>query len=352
MTTGFANQAAPAQASDASTYNGFYFRDNLASTGKVPAVSPFNLTPDIIQSDVPVPNATVAFSTIDSWKQAYPTEPTPGQNYYYLRGLNGALDAFDGSVRLYWAPSQLILFPSSWKNNPLSTQKGSEEVGVQADAGHIGVGSQPFLLNTGSERLPTAESFYAFVSQNTASAVPTISSWLEMSQLLTQQLGFGFRNMVSFDPVAGPMLYRLGFDIPMSVGESATLQIGVSVQGIPAGDTVGLITDCYTPEMTSIALLPTKTNGDGYVAGIQVNVDPGFNASIAVQYWNTSGKVPPAGSQITVTANYVIPEDKFEKALTLGVLESRYAQAGTSNGVGPQQIAPVGAVTFVTTSAS
>lgn len=349
MTTGFANQAAPAQASTASTFNGFYFRDNLASLGTVPAVSPFNQCPDIIQSSVPVSNPGVTFSTIDSWQQAYPTEPTPGQNYYYLRGLNGALEAFDGSVQLYWTPSQLVLFPSSWKNNPLSTLNGREEVSMQADVGHIGVGAQPFGLNTASQRLPNANSFYAFVSQNTASAIPTISSWLEMSQLLTQQLGFGFRNMVAFDPVAGPMLYRLGFDIPMSVGESATLQISVSVQGIPAGDTIGLITDCYTPEMKSIALLPTKTNGNGFVAGIQVDVDPGFNASIAIQYWNTSGKVPAAGSQITVTANYLIPQDKFEKALTLGVLDSRYAQAATGDGIGPQQVAPVGSVTFVTT---
>ena len=351
MTTGFANQEVPAQTSTASTFDGFYFRDNLTSLGRIPAVSPFNQCPDIIQSSVLVSNPSVTFSSIDSWQQAYPTEPTPGQNYYYLRGLNGSQVAFNGEVQLYWAPSQLILFPSSWKNNPLCTLNGREEVSIEADMGHIGVGAQPFCLNTADQRLPTADSFYAFVSQNTASAIPTISSWLEMSQLLTQQLGFGFRNMVAFDPIAGPMLYRLGFNIPMSVGESATLQISVSVQGIPAGDTVGLITDCYTPEMTSIALLPTKTTGNSYVGGIQVNVDPGFNASIAVQYWNTSGKIPDAGSQITVTANYVIPDDKFERALSLGVLDSRYAQAASTS-IGPQQIAPVGSVTFVTTAVS
>lgn len=352
MTTGFATQAAPVQPGTASTYDGFYLRDNLASQGTVPAVAPFNQSPDIIQSGMPVTNPGVTFSTLQSWCTLYPTDPAPGQNYYYLRGLNGSEEAFSGNLRLYWAPSQLILFPSSWKNNPLTAANGLEDVGVQADAGHIGVGDQPFLLDTASQPLPDAHSFYAFVAQNTAAPIPTISSWLEMSQLLTQQLGFGFRNVVSFDPVTGPMLYRLGLDIPMSVGESATLQLSISVQGIPAGDTIGLLADCYTPEMASIALLPTKTNGNGYMAGIQVNVDPGFRSSIAVQYWNTSGKVPAAGSQITLTANYVIPEEKIDRALVLGVLDSRYAQPAVDSSVTPQQVCPVGSVTFVATASS
>lgn len=347
MTTGFANQPAPAITATASTYNGFYLRNNLSSRGSLPAVSPFNLCPDIIQSSQPVDNPQVAFSTIDSWQTLYPTAPEPGQNFYYLRGLNGGTESFSGQMKLYWAPAQLIMFPSSWKNNPLTSSAGLEEINVQADVGHIGVGDSAFVLNTGSQALSTPNSFYAFVAQNTAAAVPTISSWLEMSQLMTQQLGFGFRNMVTFDPVAGPMLYRLGLNIPMSVGESATLQLTVSVQGIPAGDTIGLVGDCYTPEMTPIALLPVKTTGSSYVAGIQVNLDPGFNSSIAVQYWNTSGQVPAPGSQITLTANYVIPSEKYDRALTLGVLDSRYAQSATPNAVGPQQVCPVGSVSFV-----
>lgn len=86
MTTGFANQPAPAIATTATTYNGFYLRNNLSSRGNLPAVSPFNLTPDIIQSSQPVDNPQVSFSTMDSWQTLYPTAPEPGQNYYYVRG--------------------------------------------------------------------------------------------------------------------------------------------------------------------------------------------------------------------------------------------------------------------------
>jgi len=345
MSTTFASDAAPALPGTASTYDGLYVRNNLKSQGTLPAVAPFNASPDIIQSSSPVATPQKTFGTVSSWNTIYPTAPTPGKNYYYVRGLNGSTDEFDGQISLYWTPAQLVLFPSAWKNRPLLTTAGQEGAAVQAAAGFIGVGEDGFVLDTSVQSLPNPNSFYSFVAQNNAAPIPAISSWLEMSQLLTQQLGIGFRNMLTFDPTEGPLLARLGLDIPMSVGESATLQINISAQGIPAGDTVGLIGDCFTPEMQAILLQPVTTTGNSYVAGIQVNVDPGMSTSIAFQYWNTSNQVPPPGSTLTLNVYYVVPPEKYGKALQLGVLDSKYAQA-TAAGVDPQQVVLVGQVNF------
>lgn len=347
MTTAFAKDAAPALHGTASTYDGLYLRDNLKSQGTLPAAAPFNACPDIILSSTLVKDPQSTFSTIQSWQTIYPTAPAAGKNYYYVRGLDGSAEAFEGQMRLFWAPAQLILFPSTWKYNPLHTANGLEEVNVAAAPGHVGVGDDAFVLDTGVQGLPNANTFYAFVAQNTAAPIPTVSSWLEMSQLLTQQLGFGFRNMLTFDAAGGPLLTRLGLSIPMSVGESATLQLTLTTQGIPTGDTVALIGDCFTPEMKSIVLQPMKTSGNPYVAGITAALDPGFSTSIAFQYWNTSGQVPAAGSTITLAVNYVVPADKYDRALALGVLDSRYAQRSPNEAVGPQQVCPVGQVTFV-----
>lgn len=352
MSTAFAHDAAPALQGTASTYDGLYLRDNLKSQGTLPAVAPFNACPDIIQSSTPIADPQKTFGTVSSWNTIYPTSPTPGKNYYYVRGLNGSTEDFDGEISLFWTPAQLILFPSTWKNNPLLTAAGSEGVKVQAAPGFVGVGNDGFVLDTGVESLPNPNAFYSFVAQNNAAAIPTISSWLEMSQLLTQQMGIGFRNVLTFDPVNGPLLARMGFNIPMSIGESATLQLTISTQGIPAGDTIGLIGDCFTPEMKSILLQPMKTTGNSYVAGIQIDVDPGFNSSVAFQYWNTSGQVPAPGSFLTLSVNYEVPQEKYARALELGVLDSRYAQAPQTVGVGPQQIAPVGQVTYVVAASS
>jgi hypothetical protein len=98
---------AVASISNAATYDGFFLRDNLASEGAVPAAPPYNQCPDIIQSLVPLPDPEAALGAPSSWERAYRTEPLPGMNYYYARGLNGTSATFDGKMALYWCPAEL-----------------------------------------------------------------------------------------------------------------------------------------------------------------------------------------------------------------------------------------------------
>lgn len=347
-----ATATARPQLGTAATYNGFYLRDNLAAKGQVPALSPFGLCPDIIGSSVPIPNAQTVLSSQDSWQTIYEVKPAPGTNYYYVRGLNGSSQQFQGQVSLYGIPAQLLLFPSLWKNSPLSTLSELDTVSVSAAPGHIGVGSDAFLLQWPSAQGQARSStFCSFIAQNLAGAITPINDWLALSQLFTQQLNFGWRNSVTFDPVADDgMLQRIGLSVPLSVSESATLQIIVTASGM-AGDTISLLGDCFTPEQRQIVLLPSKVT-DPYSAGVQVTLDPGFETSLAIQYWNTSGNVPAAGASITVTVNYVVPTSRVERAVSLGVLDSGYSRAasrqlGATVGVNPQQVAPVGAATFI-----
>ncbi|HMG52906.1 MAG TPA: hypothetical protein VK601_05485, partial [Kofleriaceae bacterium] len=140
MTSRFSRSGAAVRLGTASTYNGFYLRDNLASDGVVPALAPYNQCPDIIQSSTPIPDPQNTLSTLDSWDRIYRTEPAPGTNYYYARGLNGAPSGgFAGELSLFSTPAELLLFPSLWKHSPLVTASGSETVPVSAPSGHIGV---------------------------------------------------------------------------------------------------------------------------------------------------------------------------------------------------------------------
>ncbi|HEX8113730.1 MAG TPA: hypothetical protein VF516_38625 [Kofleriaceae bacterium] len=350
MTRQFSRVGAAVRLATASTYPGFYLRDNLASSGSVPALPPYNQCPDIIGTTTPIPDPQVVLSTLDSWDRIYRTEPQPGVNYYYVRGLNGLPSgAFDGKLSLFWTPAELLLFPSLWKNHPLATASGSETVSVSAPAGHIGVGVDPFVLNWPSPASRGGATFTSFVAQNLAAPIPTISSWIEMSQLMTQQLNFGWRNGIAFDPIAnnGMMLHRMGLTVPGTVGDSATLQLIVTANGF-VGDTIALLADRYTAEQKAIQLAPTRITQDGQSIGIQINLDPGFHANLTVQYWNTSDNVPAAGSTITVTASYVVPKANLEHAITAGVIDSHLSNTVARQiGVGPQPVAPVGAVTFL-----
>lgn len=333
----------------ASTYDGFFLRDNLDSEGEVPAVGPYGQCPDLIQSAAPLPDPQSALSTPASWDRSYAAQPTAGANYYYARGLNGAPSGtFNGKLCLFSAPGELILFPSTWKNRPLRTARGAETVSVSAASGHIGVGAEPWVLQW-PPSAPAERTFTSFVVQNTAAPIPTISDWLEMSQLLTQQLAFGWRNTATFDPVAneGMMLQRMGLTIPGTLGDRGTVQLILTTQGM-VGDTVSLLADKFTPERKGIALQPTAISGDGQSFGVQVSLDPGFACDLTLQYWNTSTSVPAAGATITLTANYLVPNDRLERAVAAGVLDSGYSRRVANQlGVGPQAVAPLGSVTFL-----
>jgi hypothetical protein len=348
---------------NASTYNGFYLRDNLASDGEVPALAPYNQCPDIIQSPTAVSDPESAFSTPASWDETYQTAPMPGENYYYVRGLNGSQQAFSGELSLFCIPAELLLFPALWKNSPLQTASGSETVpAVHAAPGHIGVGAEPFVLQWPTpSRAHSAETFPSFIAQNTAQPIPTINSWIQLSQLMTQQLNFGWRNTVTFDPLVneGMMLHEIGLTIPRTVGKSGQIQLMLTLYGF-IGDTVSLIADRYTPEQKPIQILPTRVTQDGQSLGLTVTLNPGFAGHLTVQYWNTSAKVPAAGSTITLSANYIVPHEQHASAVAAGVLDSQYSAAigrsllgaslgAAQPGVTPQQVAPVGAATFIAT---
>jgi hypothetical protein len=191
------------------------------------------------------------------------------------------------------------------------------------------------------------------VAQNLAQPIPSVSDWIEMSQLMTQALNFGWRNTATFDPVAneGMMLSRLGLTLPGTVGEAGTVQLVLTANGF-VGDTIALVADCYTPEQKAIQIMPTKITQDGGSLGVQVTLDPGFCTLLTIQYWNTSGKVPSAGSTLTLTAGYLVPNQRVERALTAGVIDSRQSlQVARQVGIGPQAIAPLGAATFVASPA-
>jgi hypothetical protein len=332
----------------ATTYPGFYLRNSLGCTGAVPSPGPFDLCPDVIQSPTIVGDPQATFSTPASWSTAYATQPDLGQaNYYYVRGLNGLAEQVKTQLSLYWAPAQLILFPASWQNNKLSTASGRQTVSVSAGAGAIGVGGEPFVWTPGA---PSGSDFYALVAQAVdtggTNPIPTITSWLDMAALLTQDLGFGFNNTRYIDPDAATWSSYLGLSVPPSLPSSGQVLISLSSTGF-SGGTVGILANQFGSNQQPIVLAPTAL-GPGQLSGITVTLDPGFSATFTVEYWAGTGTAPAAGASINVTAYYVIPPSEAASAATAGLVDgvrNRFLQERL--GVGPTQMAVLGSASFV-----
>jgi hypothetical protein len=337
---------APRLAASASTFDGFYFRGSLGSKGTVPAAPPYDLCPDIVRSGTPIPDAQAALSTAESWQTLYDCEPAIAiRNFYYLRGMNGAIAPVSDALRLYWAPAQLILFPPTWRNQPMAAASGDETVEVSARPGEIGVGGEPFVWTP--PPLPAGSTFHSFVAQasGAGSEPVTANDWIGMSQLLTQRLDLGFRNLAYVDPGAAAWLHRLGITIPGTVGEPATLMLTVTASGF-AGCTLGLLVDRFTAEQEMIALEPV-TLADGFTTGLRFTLEAGFTGNLTVQCWNP-GPAVAAGSAITLSVSYVVPEARIAEAVQRGGLDSRSsAQVADAAQVGPTPVLPLGSVSFV-----
>jgi len=340
----------------ASTYAGFYLRNNLNCNGAVPSPGPYDLCPDIIQSNAAIPNAQSTLSTQQSWAQAYSTDPTLAQtNYYYVRGINGAAASVTSQVYLYYTPAQLILFPTLWKNNMLSTSEGLDCVNVQADAGHIDVGDDAFVWK--NTPIPAdGSTYYNFIAQvngvDNSNPIPSVTSWLDMSNLLTQNLGFGFRNTSYIDGSAQNWYRRMMLEVPQSMEQAQQLIISLSATGF-VGATVGLLADMFGSNQQPIMMLPSQIKQDGATTSITIPVEPGFSTSLLIECWNGPGQTPAPGSSITVTADYLVPNNQLAQAAGLGLINSsRNRSLHQTVGVGPQAVAMLGAASFVVANAT
>lgn len=350
MTTNTPTRNTAVAVPSASTYDGFFFRSNLNSVGTVPPIAPYAQCPDIIASSELLSNFENDFSTMASWGQSYDCNPTIGsKTYYYLRGMNGAKDGQpeNDKLRLYWTPAQLILFPRLWKNNPMVTQGQSESVSVSTLPGHIGVGSE--ALQFVAPSLPYTSTFYSFVStaqSDTAPQEPSDLDWIGMGKMLTQNLNYGFRNMVHVSALASDWVHRVGLSVPQSVGSAATLQVTVSSIGF-GGCTLAMLFDHYMDQKL-VALNPA-TLSDGVNSGFSFEAEPGMEGSIAIQLWNPGAKVR-AGSSITIQVSTKITSPMLEDAIQRGGLHSRYSRQIEGNmnvNVGPTAVLPLGAMTIV-----
>ncbi len=330
------------------TYDGIFLRNNLSSKGTSPAAAPFNQCPDIIQSDTPIPAFAEELVTPTSLEQTYNTEPVlAAPNYYYVRGANGATKQVSGSVSLYWAPAQVFNFPVAWQNNPMTTSGGASSAPISAAPGHATVGSSAFVWTPPAL---TSSTYFNVIAQASGSAtpvpVPVVGSWMDLGALLSENLGFGFRNQAMVDGTAACWIHRQVLSVPASFTASETLQVMVTASGM-SGARVGFLCDQFTAAGELLELTPTTINGDG-VFGTTLTLDPGYTANLVVQGWIPEGVTVAPGATLTLEFTYKpTGADEIAKAMELGLLDTqRNALVARVLGVSPQPVVAVATLNF------
>jgi hypothetical protein len=328
----------PTPGANAAVYAGYLYRNNLESTGEVPAQELYNLCPDIIRSNEPVTDPQTTLTTTESLATIYDCDPDVGQpNYYYLRTLNGGTSNKPTELSLYAVPAQIIPDPQTWTG--LKTASGGSSVPASAERGHYAVGYDPFVWT--APPLPADGSFYSFFAQ-VGSHAPEISGWHDLAQLMTQELQFGAHTVAPVD-ASQDWERALGLSIPSSFTSSVTLTLNVSVAGFD-GCRLGIIASRFTKDGKVVVLNPVPlVSGD--MIGFKFQGDPGYETTLFVQCW--SGSQPVAqGSTIGLELTCDVDPGMLDEAMDRNLLSSKLANR-VGGAVGPGRVMPVGAANFI-----
>jgi hypothetical protein len=335
---------APVQTAPAAA--GFYLRESLAGTGRIPVPGPYGLCPDIIGSAEPIRDAQSALRTPASWKTMYSVSPLPGRtSYYYVRGMNGTTESINGSLALYWAPANLVMFPSVWKGNEIPAA-AKAAVRVSAGAKQVGVGDAPFVFSSPLVDPATYMAFVACASDTANPApIPVISSWLDMGAMQTERRDISIRNTSTVTATDQSWCRRVALEVPSWL-PAAKIILSVTATGF-TGNTVGLLGDMFADDRQPILLVPDEVYQDGGGRAIPVSLASGQTLNLTVQYWHT-GSQPSPGATITLAADYVPPAQELaevaERAL-VHPLRSRFLAEAAR--IDPTVMVPLGSATFM-----
>lgn len=301
---------APTFSPAASVFPHVYMRPNTGNGGAVPAQGTLCTSPDIWPAGTaPVPSFQTALATPQSYATNPPDQITLHEdNYIYVRGYNGAQSTQSVNVSLYYSPSGVIQWPSQWQNNVIKTDQGNSSANISNLApGTVGVADQTFLWSN-VQPPPSGSDHYCLISQfndaNNSNPFPAIYTQLDLAALITNNLGWGWRNVQLVSAGAQPTFsFALSLAIPQNVTPgSNTYFVYVNPTGFN-GWNVSFQCSQSDSKGNPIRLDKTQITSSGQLLGTTCYLEPGFSAMVTVYMYQ--GSQPAAqGATVPLAASY------------------------------------------------
>lgn len=306
------------------TYDDLFIRSNLGDTGTIPRSGTQSRSPDVIPYGTdPVADPQAFFS--GNYNQDVGKDLVANaRNYLYLRAKNLAAGAETGSFYLYYAPSNLLLWPNIWQNNVLKTSTGADSVPVSAAKnGDIVVTRDPF---TWTPQIPSGF-HYCMVSRLVtplhANPIPDVGSIQDFAAWVAGNGGIGWRNVTVVS--TGAPTWSLQTQLSQGAAPSA-LQFQIICQNVPLGSYVSFSSGTQVPGYGPVAIGKTQvTSYPSFIVAVRVpNVPAGWTSNFSYSYWAKDGSPPPSGFDITLDVS--LPVEAEDERL--------YALAATHDELG------------------
>lgn len=282
-----------------------FMRPNLNNIGTVPATGTLSSSPDIwVNGTSPLADYQNVLATDEKYEQECTNGVTAGMsNYIYVRAKNAGSEKATQNVSLYYAQSDAIQWPSNWKDNRIGTDISPNGKAMLDSIlpGEIKVCDRPFVWT----KTPNPENgtHFCLIAQinddKNSNPFPDISSALDMSNLVSNNLQWGCRNIQTFN--SGSIIensYTINLTVPADLSDDiCEFSCEVSPEKL-SGFQVGFT--CSQPDSKGNPIFLDKTNivqDSGQVLGCRCFLKPGYSALVTVYLYNDDKKTVPSGAK-------------------------------------------------------
>ncbi len=298
------------------TYDGLFVRNTLGSTNTLPKTSSSSCPDLITLGSAPLANPQKTLAGSYNEAPNYTLDFSEA-NYLYVRAKNYGEVPMTGKAQLFYAPSNLILYPDVWKNNriPSSAPGPSGEtvysIPLGSDPGQIAVTRDAFLWES-PPRLATAQHYSIItrvLSEQHNEPLPThIKTQQELLEWVANSGGFGWSTERTVDPnvdFTNSTNYNQG-------AEGGGVMFALRCIGVPPGAAVSLSSGAALPDGQRI-YIPFTTIPEGisptepYVISTQVRIPANWR-SMFVWFYKSNDKPAPPNFNITLQALMPSPQ--------------------------------------------
>lgn len=322
-----------------STYPKLYMRPNIDNGGIVPATGPLCTCPDIwLAGSSPLQNFQTALATTNSYATSSPAQVTQGKpNYIYVRAMNGSTQNLSAAVQLYAPPCAVIQWPSKWAPYavPTDIEHDPSQPAVYAAQmnnvapGTIGVAQNTFVWANPAPP-PEGSDHYCMISWlNTPdNPFPDVMSQLDISALVTNDLGFGWRNVSMVPGAQADLSMQTQLDIPSNLPPgSMQYFIVITPKGFSSSWTIEMSCSQTDAKGNQIQVALQNIPPAGQFLGANCQLAPGFSASLTFSLFSNGAPAPAAGAGIDVQVQYVPAKSELEEALSRNIIDMQMSRA-------------------------
>lgn len=274
-------------------YNDLYIRATLSDPGNIPRTGMgLSASPDIIPyGQMPVDHPEKFFLGDNFNKILSKDLIYDGQNYIYLRGLNLAAGATTGDMYCYYAPSNLVLYPSTWRQNVLYTQNGIDHVPVSAPTANAGYAPDTPLLWTPA--WPPPGHHYCMISRVSTkdhpNPIPNTGTYSDFAKWVSESGGIGWRNVTVVNTGSPEISFKTFYD---QEDEPGLMDIIITAVDCPIGSEVWFSSGTKLENGEYIAIPPAEIKYNPQTWGTQKYIPSNWQTTFVGGY-RSNGKGAP-----------------------------------------------------------